>query len=125
MSEARFRNPDLRQLHAAMIDAWRMAQASDRAAMLAGDRRPAMGDVWERAVGAGPPARQWPALEDAALEDAREAFVQALHLQRSARTLHKELKVAETALATEPTDENYRHASKSRRNFAMCRPRKR
>jgi len=32
-----------------------------------------------------------------------------LHLQRSARTLHKELKVAETALATDPTDENYRN----------------
>jgi DNA primase len=30
-------------------------------------------------------------------------------LQRSARTLHKELKVAETALATDPTDENYRN----------------
>ena len=51
----------------------------------------------------------WPALEDAAFDDAREAFAQALHLQRSAGTLHKELKAAEMALATEPTDENYRH----------------
>ena len=34
---------------------------------------------------------------------------QALHLHRSARTLHRELKAAEAALATEPTDENYRH----------------
>ena len=48
-------------------------------------------------------------LEDAALDDAREAFAQALHLHRSAGTLHKELKAAEMALATEPTDENYRH----------------
>ena len=40
---------------------------------------------------------------------AREAFAQALHLHRSAGTLHKELKAAEMALATEPTDANYRH----------------
>ena len=51
----------------------------------------------------------WTALEDAALDDAREAFLQALHLHRSARNLHRELKAAEAALATEPTDENYRH----------------
>lgn len=38
-----------------------------------------------------------------------DAFLQALHLQRSARTLHKELKAAEAALATDPTEENYRH----------------
>ena len=31
------------------------------------------------------------------------------HLHRSARTLHRELKAAEVALATDPTDENYRH----------------
>ena len=30
-------------------------------------------------------------------------------MHRSAGTLHKELKAAETALATDPTDENYRH----------------
>jgi DNA primase len=54
-------------------------------------------------------ANLWTALDDAALDDAREAFAQALHLHRSARNLHRELKAAEAALATEPTDENYRH----------------
>ena len=51
-------------------------------------------------------ARQWPALEDAAFEDARDAFLQALHLHLNARVLHRELKVAEAALAAETTDEN-------------------
>ena len=37
------------------------------------------------------------------------AFSQTLHLHRTARTLHRELKQAESALATDPTDENYRH----------------
>jgi DNA primase len=30
-------------------------------------------------------------------------------LHVSSRTLHKELKAAETALTTDPSDENYRH----------------
>ncbi len=51
--------------------------------------------------------REWSALEDAALDDARDAFAQALHLQVSARTLHRELKAAETALAAESTEENF------------------
>lgn len=40
---------------------------------------------------------------------ARDAFAQALHLHHGARTLHRELKAAEAALAAEPNDENYRH----------------
>jgi hypothetical protein len=39
----------------------------------------------------------------------RDAFGQALHLHRAARTLHRELKQAEAAFAVDPTDENYRH----------------
>jgi len=66
-------------------------------------------EIWERAVGLIRRARQWPALETAALDDARDALNQALHLQRSARTLHKELKQAEAALEADPSDENFRH----------------
>ena len=39
----------------------------------------------------------------------RDAFGQALHLHRTQRTLHRELKQAEAALATDPTEDNYRH----------------
>jgi DNA primase len=102
-------HPDLRQLHAAIIDAVAHGDAGDRASLRASLHASGMDEVWERAVMLVRRARQWPALEDAALEDAREAFAQALHLQRSAGNLHKELKLAETALAAEPTDENYRH----------------
>ncbi|TJW87427.1 MAG: DNA primase, partial [Mesorhizobium sp.] len=71
--------------------------------------RAGCGEIWARVVALIKRARQWPALETAGLDDARDAFSQALHLQRSARTLHKELKQAEAALASDPTDENYRH----------------
>ncbi len=99
---------DLRQLHSALIDAV-AHDAETREEVTAHVERAGLSEVWERATALVRKARLWPALEDAALEDARDAFAQALHLHRSARTLHKELKAAETALATDPTDENYRH----------------
>ncbi|MFD1984774.1 DNA primase [Mesorhizobium newzealandense] len=102
-------NSDLRRLHGAILDAMAHDMANDRQAVISTIERAGCAEIWERAVGLIRRARQWPALETAALEDARDAFSQALHLQRSARTLHKELKQAEAALATDPTDENYRH----------------
>ncbi|MER9315872.1 DNA primase [Mesorhizobium sp. M0659] len=102
-------NTDLQRLHAAILDAMAHDMANDRSAVIATIERAGCSDIWGRAVALIQRARQWPALETAALDDARDAFNQALHLQRSARTLHKELKQAEAALASDPTDENYRH----------------
>jgi DNA primase len=102
-------HPDLRRLHAALIDALAHGVAHERGAVVEALERAGLAETWQRALELVRRARQWPALEDAALEDARDAFAQALHLHRSARTLHRELKEAEAALAAEPTDENYRH----------------
>lgn len=102
-------NTDLKRLHAAILDAMAHDMANDRGAVISTIERAGCSDIWGRAVMLIKRARQWPALETAALDDARDAFNQALHLQRSARTLHKELKQAEAALASDPTDENYRH----------------
>ncbi|PWK72672.1 DNA primase [Aminobacter sp. AP02] len=100
---------ELKQLHSVLIDAMAHGQANTREAVVAAIERAACAEMWGRAVAVARRARQWTALEDAAIEDARDAFAQALHLHRSARTLHKELKQAEAALASETTDENYRH----------------
>lgn len=100
---------DLKQLHSVLIDAMAHGEANTREAVVAAIERASCAEMWERAVALARRARQWTAFEDAAIEDARDAFAQALHLHRSARTLHKELKQAEAALATDPTDENYRH----------------
>lgn len=102
-------NSDLRRLHAALLDALAHEQANDRVAIIAMIERTGCADVWERAVALIRRTRQWPALENAAIEDARDAFNQVLHLHRSQRTLHRELKQAEAALASDPTEENYRH----------------
>jgi DNA primase len=102
-------HPELRKLHVAAIDAVAHDAAHERAALVEALEKAGLAESWARAVELVRRARQWPALEDAAFDDAEKAFAQALHLHRSARTLHKELKAAEVALATDPTDENYRH----------------
>ena len=48
-------------------------------------------------------------MPDAAIEDVREAWKQALHLHHLTRNLKRELRLAETSLLNEPTDENYGH----------------
>ena len=49
----------------------------------------------------------WPVMANAADRDAEHAWLQALTLHRRQRTLHKELKDAEAALAGEPSDANH------------------
>ncbi|APH72345.1 DNA primase [Aquibium oceanicum] len=102
------KHPDLRRLHAGLLDAIAEGQATDRDAILAWLSQARLDTVMENAVALVRRARQWPALEDAALDDARDAFSQALHLHQSAGVLHKELRAAEAALAADPTEENYR-----------------
>jgi DNA primase len=102
-------HPDLKALHAALLDAMAHDAANSRADVVATLRKAGHGERLEQAVTLARRARLWPVLEEAALGDAREAFLQALHLQRSAGALHRELKAAEMALAAEPTDENFRH----------------
>ena len=101
------KHQDLRRLHAGLLDAIAEGQAADRETILARLSQVGLETVMETAVTLVRRARQWPALEDAALDDARDAFCQALHLHQSAGVLHKELKAAEAALATDPTEENY------------------
>jgi DNA primase len=48
----------------------------------------------------------WPAMASASDRDAEEGWLQALTLQRRQRTLNKELKDAEIALASEPSEAN-------------------
>lgn len=102
-------HPDLRQLHAVLIDALahcENAEGFDRDCCMAEIAKSGVSELWERAESLVRRARQWPALSDASIEDAREALAQALHLHRNARTLHKELRAAEAALASDPSDEH-------------------
>lgn len=99
---------DLRRLLGAVFDALAHGEAHDGEAMRAAIGRSGLAAAFDRAETLVRRARLWPALREAALEDALAGFRQALHLHRSARSLHKELKAAEANLAREPSDANYR-----------------
>ncbi|WP_127522452.1 DNA primase [Mesorhizobium sp. Z1-4] len=101
-------HPELRQLLAALLDIVATGEPHGPDEVAARFEARGLAETWSRAVLLVKGAHQWPALADATLDDAREAFVQALHLQRSSGFLNKELKAAELALATDPTEENYR-----------------
>ncbi|MGB6116668.1 MAG: DNA primase, partial [Mesorhizobium sp.] len=100
-------NQGLRQLHATMLDALAHGAAGSRESLMAAIEAVGQTAIWEQALDMVRRVRSWPALENAAFDDAREAFAQALHLHRSQRDLHKELKAAEVALASETTEENF------------------
>jgi len=100
---------ELRHVLAVLVDVLAHQAAHDRAAVMSAIDSGGLGSVWERGFEHVRRAGHWPALEQAALDDAREAFLQALQLHKGSRTIQSELKAAEAALATEPTEENYRH----------------
>ncbi|WP_048648051.1 DNA primase [Nitratireductor soli] len=100
---------DLARLRLAVLDAVAHNQKHDRALLLAKIEADGLLAVWAQAELRVKSAYQWPALENAALDDAREAFAQTLHLHRRAGSLHKELKAAEMALATDWNEEDARH----------------
>jgi DNA primase len=110
-------HPELRKLHAALIDALAHGVDHKREALVASIEGAGLGETWTRAVEHLKSSYQWTALEGAALDDARDAFAQALHLHRSARTLHRELQAAEQALADDPSNENMLHLMEVQAQF--------
>lgn len=100
---------ELKRLLAVIVDAVAHDMAHDREALLGAIERAGIQPVWERAEALTRRARLWPLLPGADSSDAADAFKQALHLQRATHFLNRELRAAETALASEPTEENYRH----------------
>jgi DNA primase len=102
-------SPALRRLHGAILDALARGEATDRQTLTAALETAGLSGSLAEAEGLVRRLGIWPALPDAALEDAASAFQQALHLHEARHALHKELKSAEAAMAAEPTEENYRN----------------
>ena len=92
-------HPDLRRMHAALLDAMAHGVAHERGALIAALAGAGLEASWERAVALVKKARQWPALEDAALDDVREAFAQAAALYSRARELREQRTSVQAALA--------------------------
>lgn len=105
-SQLQFDNPDLKQFHSTMLNALAEYRVVDRASMRSAMVEAGLGKLIDTLEAVVIRNRDWTATAEAAEDDAREALRQAVHLYQRDRALLIELKVAETALATEATDEN-------------------
>jgi DNA primase len=100
-----FRHADGDRLRKAILEATAghaLTSAGLRAAINARE----LGAVLARVEGSITHPSDWPAREGAAEEDVSLWWTHVVSLHRKSRTLHKELKDAEAALGTEPSEEN-------------------
>jgi DNA primase len=105
LAELEFRHADGDRLRRAILDAasgHSLAPAALRAAIAARE----LGAVLARVEASITHQSDWPAREGAAQEDVSLWWTHVVSLHRKSRTLHKELKDAEVALGSEPSEEN-------------------
>ncbi len=108
LAELELRHPEADRLRRAMLDA---SAGHNHAPMQAGMLRAAVADsgcgaVLAHVEGALTHTSDWPARPDAAADDVARWWNHVVTLHRKQRTLNKELKDAERALGTEPSEEN-------------------
>jgi DNA primase len=106
LAEIEFRNADADRLRRALLDASGPAVLDDNSLRAAMDER-GLGGILRRIDQTITHASDWPARAGAAAQDIASWWTHLLALHRKARTLHKELKAAEQALGSEPSEENF------------------
>lgn len=92
-------HPDLRRLHGVVLDVMAHEAEHDRAALVGALEAAGLSEAWDAAVALVRRMRLWTALEDAALDDVREAFGQAAALYSRARELRQQRSSVQAALA--------------------------
>jgi DNA primase len=105
LAELEFRHADGDRLRRAILDAasgHSLTPAALRVAIAARE----LGAVLARVEASITHQSDWPAREGAAQEDVSLWWTHVVSLHRKSRTLHKELKDAEQALGSEPSEEN-------------------
>jgi len=101
-----FRHTDGDRLRAAILDAASADHPLTPAAMRSAIAARGLGAMLARVEQSITHPSDWPAREDAAEEDVTLWWTHVVSLHRKSRTLHKELKDAEQALGSEPSEEN-------------------
>ena len=101
---------DVAQLHAVLIDVVAHHLTHERVDMIHAIENQGLAVVWERSVAVVRRVRMWPILDAAALEDARQVFVQLLQLHARSRELMGQKNIVEAALR-EATDSDQDVAS--------------
>ena len=101
-----FRHQDGDRLRAAITDAAATEHPHNPASMRAAITARGQGALLARVEQSITHASDWPAREGTAQEDVTLWWTHVVSLHRKSRTLHKELKDAETALGADPSEEN-------------------
>ncbi|MEM0900792.1 MAG: DNA primase [Pseudomonadota bacterium] len=99
-------SPALRQLRSAILKAYTDYPARDRDTLMEHGAMKAQKPTIDRVDETVKRARLWVCTREAALDDAREAFAQAVKLHIKESSLASELNAAERALADESSDGN-------------------
>lgn len=105
-AEIEFSNPDLDLLRAAILDEVAYAEAEGEEPQIRKALAPRHGALLRRLEEQIERAGYWPGTPEAAAADAEAGWLQALTLHTRRGTLHKELKIAEEALAVDASDSN-------------------
>ncbi|MEO0543342.1 MAG: DNA primase [Pseudomonadota bacterium] len=94
-------------VRAALLEAYAETSARDRETLLVHSACQKVGDAIEQVTTIVKRQRLWVFTSQAALEDAREAFAQAIELHQRASGLSRELRAAEQALAIDTSEVNF------------------
>jgi DNA primase len=97
----------LQGLHRAILSVLAVADMSDERGLRLLLTGSGQGDMLDKLSTLVARSKLWVAMPDAAIEDVREAWRQALHLHHLTRNLKTELRLAESTLAVESTEENF------------------
>jgi DNA primase len=106
LADLEFRHADGDRLRAAILDAAATEHPVSPAGMRAAIAARGQGALLARVEQAITHPSDWPARETAAPEDVSLWWTHVVSLHRKSRTLHRELKDAEAALGSEPSEEN-------------------
>ncbi len=106
LAELEFRHQSGDQLRAAILDAASTEHPMTPAAMRAAITARGQGVLLARVEQSITHTSDWPAREGTAEDDVSRWWTHVVSLHRKSRTLHKELKDAELALGSEPSEEN-------------------
>ena len=106
LADLEFRHADGDRLRAAILDAAATEHPVSPAAMRTAIAARGQGALLARVEQAITHSSDWPARETAAPEDVSLWWTHVVSLHRKSRTLHRELKDAEAALGSEPSEEN-------------------
>ena len=106
LAELEFRHPDAERLCRAILDAAGHGPL-DTDALAAALAAAGLSGLLARVAAAITHTSDWPARAGAAPDDVASWWAHVVTLHRKSRTLHKELRDAERALGTEPSEENF------------------